>query len=292
MIKDNCNCNEHTCQEPKAYPFAGIDFTAEEINSLLASIQDKVNRGEIVDGLSAYKVAVENGYQGTEEQWLESLRGKAGAPLLFEDLTKENIKELQSPAIEAALVLTEKTNKLIDETKQDTQNVINKTSVLVENTEKKTSILIQNTEKETSKAIAEVHKTSQEAIENSKQVWYPSVDEEGNLDWTKTKSDIPPESTNIKGPKGNDGLSGNLEEVNIIVVEDLSGGGTEPQKSYVLGASVGPMLENIVKRNTLAIGYNEDTGDFYSVVDADDSVVGKVGMEANGDLYAEFNYDK
>ena len=33
-----------------------------------------------VDGKSAYELAVENGYQGTLEQWLASLVGEAGAP--------------------------------------------------------------------------------------------------------------------------------------------------------------------------------------------------------------------
>lgn len=32
----------------------------------------------ISDGLSAYEIAVENGFVGTEEAWLESLRGDAG----------------------------------------------------------------------------------------------------------------------------------------------------------------------------------------------------------------------
>ena len=31
-----------------------------------------------LDGKSAYQIAVENGFQGTEEEWLESLEGKAG----------------------------------------------------------------------------------------------------------------------------------------------------------------------------------------------------------------------
>lgn len=32
------------------------------------------------DGLSAYEVAVVNGFSGTEKEWLESLRGPAGSP--------------------------------------------------------------------------------------------------------------------------------------------------------------------------------------------------------------------
>lgn len=86
------------CEDPcKIYPFKGVDFTAEEINSLLKSIQNKVDRGEVQDGLSAYKIAVANGYQGTEEQWLASLRGAKGDPLKFVDLTNDEIDEIRGP---------------------------------------------------------------------------------------------------------------------------------------------------------------------------------------------------
>lgn len=272
MIKDSCNCNMDHCEDPcKIYPFKGIDFTAEEINNLLKSIQNKVDRGEVQDGLSAYKIAVANGYKGTEEQWLASLRGPRGNALTFQDLTQGNIAELQKPAIVAAEELHAKTDKLIDET------------------EKKTGDLIKNTEEQTSTALAEVEVTNQAAIENSKQIWYPSVDEDGMLEWSKDKEETPPNPVKIIGPPGKDGLSGSTD--NIIVVKDLSGEGSTPNKSYVLGASVGPELEKLVKRNTLAILYDNVTGDFYSYVDPDDSVVGNVGMDENGDLYAELNYE-
>lgn len=48
-----------------------------------------------VKGLSAYEVAVQNGYGGTVDEWLESLHGK---PLTYDDLTPEQIEELQGPA--------------------------------------------------------------------------------------------------------------------------------------------------------------------------------------------------
>lgn len=103
------------------YHFEGLDFTAEEINALLASIQDKVNRGEIKDGASAYEIACQHGYTGTEEQWLASLRG---AKLRFEDLSEADIKELQKPVIEAG----EKLKDMADEEditveKQDDKDV-------------------------------------------------------------------------------------------------------------------------------------------------------------------------
>lgn len=56
-------------------------------------MQVTVLRG--LDGLSAYEIAVINGFRGTEEQWLESLRGKDGSPLTWEDLTDEQKEELK-----------------------------------------------------------------------------------------------------------------------------------------------------------------------------------------------------
>ena len=34
--------------------------------------------GQLVRGFSAYEIAVQNGYQGTEAEWLESLKGEPG----------------------------------------------------------------------------------------------------------------------------------------------------------------------------------------------------------------------
>lgn len=36
--------------------------------------------GQLVRGFSAYELAVQNGYQGTEAEWLESLKGEPGKP--------------------------------------------------------------------------------------------------------------------------------------------------------------------------------------------------------------------
>lgn len=53
-------------------------------------------------GMSAYEIAVKKGFVGTEEEWLESLKGKDGKPFTYADLTPEQISELQKPATEAA----------------------------------------------------------------------------------------------------------------------------------------------------------------------------------------------
>ncbi len=47
------------------------------------------------DGASAYEVAVENGFVGTEQEWLDSLKGEQGDPLDYNDLTPEQITSLK-----------------------------------------------------------------------------------------------------------------------------------------------------------------------------------------------------
>ena len=85
------------CKEP-VYFFEGLEFAAKEINALLKKIANLEGGIPGEDGKSAYEIAVENGYDGTVEQWLLSLRGPK---FTFEDFTEENIKELQRPALDA-----------------------------------------------------------------------------------------------------------------------------------------------------------------------------------------------
>lgn len=56
--------------------------------------------GAGVEGKSAYEVAVDNGFEGTEEEWLESLKGKQGDkgdPFTYEDFTEEQLESLKGP---------------------------------------------------------------------------------------------------------------------------------------------------------------------------------------------------
>lgn len=235
------------CEDPcKIYPFKGIDFTAEEINSLLKSIQNKVDRGEVQDGLSAYKIAVANGYQGTEEQWLASLRGPRGNAMTFQDLTPEQIAELQSPATQAA-----------------------------ENLNKESQAVIEGVKKDTQEAVDNANKAAELAETNSKIQWYPTVANNGDLSWSRNPTVTPPAKVNIKGPAGRDGLSGSTDD--IIVVKDFNGEGSEGAKSYVLGAEVGPEIkENIeetkrLDKNNIAYRvsqFHQHTG-FWEVVPYD-----------------------
>ena len=55
----------------------------------------KINLGRVV-GYSAYELALQNGYVGTEEEWLASLHGKDGT-VGFEELTPEQTEMLRGP---------------------------------------------------------------------------------------------------------------------------------------------------------------------------------------------------
>ena len=56
----------------------------------------KINLGRVV-GYSAYEIALQNGYVGTEAEWLASLKGRDGE-FRFEELTPEEKEKLRGPA--------------------------------------------------------------------------------------------------------------------------------------------------------------------------------------------------
>ena len=61
-------------QGPKGEPFKYEDFTEEQIKELIRDIE--LGAGGL--GKSAYEIAKEHGFKGTEEEWLESLKGEIG----------------------------------------------------------------------------------------------------------------------------------------------------------------------------------------------------------------------
>ena len=53
--------------------------------------------------LSAYGIAVKHGYTGSEEEWLESLKGEPGRPFTYEDFTEEQLAALKDGVVQDAL---------------------------------------------------------------------------------------------------------------------------------------------------------------------------------------------
>lgn len=90
----NCSCQQDVCDGDSS-----IDMTSDAESPEVgcrSSIEIPVN------GKSAYEIAVENGFEGTEEEWLASLQGPPGEPFTYDDFTPEQIEELQKPALDAA----------------------------------------------------------------------------------------------------------------------------------------------------------------------------------------------
>lgn len=65
---------EQGTQGPKGDPFRYEDFTPEQLEALKGP---KGDDGK--NGLSAFNIAQLNGFQGTDIEWLQSLKGKDGA---------------------------------------------------------------------------------------------------------------------------------------------------------------------------------------------------------------------
>lgn len=82
-----------TCQEGGEDP-EGLDTETIDLGTSDMQVSFKGDKGD-----SAYEIAVKNGFKGTEEEWLASLKGD---PFTYEDFTVEQIEELQRPALEAA----------------------------------------------------------------------------------------------------------------------------------------------------------------------------------------------
>lgn len=71
----------------KGDPFTYADFTPEQLELLKGEKGDSGQDGidgtngiNGLNGLSAYQIAIDNGFDGTEQEWLESLKGKDGLP--------------------------------------------------------------------------------------------------------------------------------------------------------------------------------------------------------------------
>ena len=65
------------------------------------------------NGLSAYEIAVLHGFKGTEEEWLESLKGEKGDAFTYSDFTPEQIADLKKPAVDAAKDAAEAAEKAL-----------------------------------------------------------------------------------------------------------------------------------------------------------------------------------
>ena len=67
-------------------------------NELILKL-DKETTIPLIEGLgkSAYAIAVAHGFKGTEQEWLDSLKGLQGEPFKYSDFTPEQLNALKGP---------------------------------------------------------------------------------------------------------------------------------------------------------------------------------------------------
>ena len=67
-------------------------------NELILKL-DKETTIALIEGLgkSAYAIAVAHGFRGTEQEWLDSLKGLQGEPFKYSDFTPEQLNALKGP---------------------------------------------------------------------------------------------------------------------------------------------------------------------------------------------------
>ena len=86
---------------------ADIESTDEFtlLESKIAEVNKIIVEGiETSQGKSAYEIAVENGFEGTAEEWLASLKGKKGESYVLTDLDKIEIAEIIKTEYDAELL--------------------------------------------------------------------------------------------------------------------------------------------------------------------------------------------
>lgn len=72
-----------------------------------AVLRGKVATAEAIHGYSAYETAVINGFDGTEEEWLASLKGAKGDSYILTDADKEEIADMASPTTPDGTVVSQ-----------------------------------------------------------------------------------------------------------------------------------------------------------------------------------------
>lgn len=183
-----------------------------------------------------YLYVHENGNVSSNPKWNNGGRIK-GDPFTYEDFTEEQLENIQKPAKDAA----NNANEQAEYAKSQGNYAKSQGDYAAEK--------------------------ANQALENSKEIWRPSVSSEGDLTWEKTSSELTPNEVNIKGPKGNPGITGNTSD--IVVINDLNGGESEEGSIKVLAAEQGKALNEkitLLNNNVCFINSTFNMGAFMRIV--------------------------
>lgn len=161
-------------------PTKVTDLTDADDYATKQYVDDEIDKASIggagEDGKSAYEIAVENGFQGTETEWLASLKGAPGTPgQKGEDGFSPTVSTAPNAANDGTVVT------ITDASGQHSFEVLNGEDG----------------------APGAPGTPGKDGIDGTDGVTFtPSVSEEGVLSWTNDGGLQNPESVNIKGPPG------------------------------------------------------------------------------------------
>ena len=157
--------NDINVKEISEFPIPPeLQLPYDELLDLIEEIDHKLSDGEF-NGKSAYEIAVENGFEGTEEEWLESLRYDHSDE--FTKLAEQVKKDAQSSADNATKA--ENAMNEANTTAQENVEAINQASTNAQNaiaTSKDTSV----------KAVQSVQQTAVEAVSDKQTEAVQAVD--------------------------------------------------------------------------------------------------------------------
>ena len=151
-----------------------------------------------ISGKSAYTIATENGFSGTEEEWLLSLKGN---PFTYSDFTPEQLAELTGPRGATGYTYTPKVDNNGNISWINNGNLVNPTTVNIKG---------PKGDKGDAGLTGDKGETGY--------YFQPHIDEYYNLSWTNNGGLENPELINIKGPKGDKGNMGTAATISIGTV--------------------------------------------------------------------------
>lgn len=168
----------------------------KEIDNKIIEVISTGKQG--ISGKSAYTIAIENGFKGTEKEWLLSLKG---SPFTYNDFTNEQLSELTGPRGATGYTYIPKVDTNGNISWTNNGNLVNPTTVNIKGPKgDKGDIGLTGDKGETG------------------YYFQPHIDEYYNLSWTNNGGLENPKTINIKGLKGDKGNTGTAATISIGTV--------------------------------------------------------------------------
>ena len=138
-----------------------------------------------IPGKSAYTIAIENGFKGTEKEWLSSLKGD---PFTYNDFTPEQLAQLVGPQGKTGYYYIPSVNKEGIISWTNNGNLSNPNPINIKGPQ------------------GDQGPQGERGLQGF--YFIPNVDINGNISWTNNGDLDNPDTINIKGPKGDKGDKG------------------------------------------------------------------------------------